>query len=64
LRAARYHGRGDVALVGGAGPIGLLLAALLTATGLTVVVTEASAARKAMAEGPRWARRPRRSRSG
>ncbi|MCZ2838108.1 2,3-butanediol dehydrogenase [Modestobacter sp. VKM Ac-2985] len=42
-------GAGDVALVGGAGPIGLLLAALLTAEGLTVVVTEVSAARKAKA---------------
>lgn len=40
---------GDVALVGGAGPIGLLLAALLTAEGLTVLITEVSAARKAKA---------------
>jgi (R,R)-butanediol dehydrogenase/meso-butanediol dehydrogenase/diacetyl reductase len=40
---------GDVALVGGAGPIGLLLAALLTAQGLTVIITEVSAARKAKA---------------
>ncbi|GAA4728606.1 2,3-butanediol dehydrogenase [Modestobacter marinus] len=42
-------GPGDVALVGGAGPIGLLLAALLTAEGLTVLITEVSAARKAKA---------------
>jgi (R,R)-butanediol dehydrogenase/meso-butanediol dehydrogenase/diacetyl reductase len=40
---------GDVALVGGAGPIGLLLSALLTAEGLTVIITEVSAARKAKA---------------
>jgi (R,R)-butanediol dehydrogenase/meso-butanediol dehydrogenase/diacetyl reductase len=40
---------GDVALVGGAGPIGLLLSALLTASGLTVIITEVSAARKAKA---------------
>jgi (R,R)-butanediol dehydrogenase/meso-butanediol dehydrogenase/diacetyl reductase len=40
---------GDVALVGGAGPIGLLLSALLTAQGLTVIITEVSAARKAKA---------------
>ena len=38
--------RGDVALVGGAGPIGLLLAAVLKAEGLTVIVTELSQARK------------------
>ncbi|CAB4925811.1 MAG: zinc-binding dehydrogenase [Actinobacteria bacterium] len=42
-------GAGDVALIGGAGPIGLLLGALLTAEGLTVVMTEVSAARKAKA---------------
>ncbi|CAN5654460.1 2,3-butanediol dehydrogenase [soil metagenome] len=40
---------GDVALVGGAGPIGLLLAAVLRAKGLTVIVSELSAARKAKA---------------
>ena len=37
---------GDVALVGGAGPIGLLLSAILKAKGLTVIVTELSAKRK------------------
>ncbi len=37
---------GDVALVGGAGPIGLLLSAILKAKGLTVVITELSAKRK------------------
>ncbi|MFT3803864.1 MAG: 2,3-butanediol dehydrogenase [Burkholderiaceae bacterium] len=37
---------GDVALVGGAGPIGLLLSAILKAKGLRVIVTELSAARK------------------
>ena len=40
---------GDVAFVGGAGPIGLLLAAVLKAEGLTVIVSELSAARKAKA---------------
>jgi len=40
---------GDVALVGGAGPIGLLLAALLEAEGLRVLLTEVSEARKAKA---------------
>lgn len=40
---------GDVALVGGAGPIGLLLAAVLRAKGLTVIVSELSEARKAKA---------------
>jgi (R,R)-butanediol dehydrogenase/meso-butanediol dehydrogenase/diacetyl reductase len=40
---------GDVAIVGGAGPIGLLLAAVLKAQGLTVIVSEVSEARKAMA---------------
>jgi len=40
---------GDVALVGGAGPIGLLLAAVLKAEGLTVVMSELSEARKAKA---------------
>ena len=37
---------GDVALVGGAGPIGLLLSAILKAKGLTVIITELSAKRK------------------
>ena len=37
---------GDIALVGGAGPIGLLLAAILKAKGLRVIVTELSARRK------------------
>ncbi|RFA06701.1 2,3-butanediol dehydrogenase [Subtercola boreus] len=40
---------GDIALVGGAGPIGLLLAAVLKAEGLTVIISEPSAARKAKA---------------
>jgi (R,R)-butanediol dehydrogenase / meso-butanediol dehydrogenase / diacetyl reductase len=40
---------GDVAFVGGAGPIGLLLSALLKAEGLTVIVSEVSEARKAKA---------------
>jgi (R,R)-butanediol dehydrogenase/meso-butanediol dehydrogenase/diacetyl reductase len=40
---------GDVALVGGAGPIGLLLSAVLKAQGLTVIITELSEARKAKA---------------
>lgn len=37
---------GDVAVVGGAGPIGLLVAAVLKGVGVTTVVTEVSAARK------------------
>ncbi|MGP1516950.1 MAG: 2,3-butanediol dehydrogenase [Ottowia sp.] len=37
---------GDVALVGGAGPIGLLLASVLKAKGLKVIITEVSRARK------------------
>jgi (R,R)-butanediol dehydrogenase / meso-butanediol dehydrogenase / diacetyl reductase len=40
---------GDVAFVGGGGPIGLLLAAVLKAEGLTVIVSELSEARKAKA---------------
>lgn len=40
---------GDVAFVGGAGPIGLLLCAVLKAEGLTVIVTEVSEARKSTA---------------
>ncbi|MGQ4552647.1 2,3-butanediol dehydrogenase [Dermabacteraceae bacterium CCM 9519] len=44
---------GDVALVGGAGPIGLLLSAVLKAEGLTVIVSELSSLRreKAMESG-------------
>lgn len=38
--------RGQVAFVGGAGPIGLLLAAVLRAEGLTVIISELSQARK------------------
>lgn len=37
---------GDVALVGGAGPIGLLVAAVLKAEGATVIISELSEARK------------------
>jgi (R,R)-butanediol dehydrogenase/meso-butanediol dehydrogenase/diacetyl reductase len=51
--AVAYHavGRsrveaGDVAVVGGAGPIGLLTAAVLKGIGATTIVTELSAARK------------------
>ena len=40
---------GDVAFIAGAGPIGLLLAAVLKAEGLTVIVSELSEARKAKA---------------
>jgi (R,R)-butanediol dehydrogenase/meso-butanediol dehydrogenase/diacetyl reductase len=40
---------GDVALVGGAGPIGLLVAAVLKAEGVTVIMSELSDARKAKA---------------
>lgn len=40
---------GDVALIGGAGPIGLLLAAVLKASGVTVIMSELSEARKAKA---------------
>ena len=40
---------GDVALIGGAGPIGLLLAAVLKASGVTVIMSELSGARKAKA---------------
>ena len=40
---------GQVALVGGAGPIGLLTAAICKAYGLTVIISELSAARKAKA---------------
>lgn len=37
---------GDTALIGGAGPIGLLTAAVLKAVGVRVIITEVSAARK------------------
>ena len=37
---------GDVALIGGAGPIGLLTAAVLKANGLTVIVSEPSPLRR------------------
>ena len=40
---------GDVALIGGAGPIGLLTAAVLKAKGVTVLMSELSEARKAKA---------------
>ena len=40
---------GDVAFVGGAGPIGLLLAAVLKAEGLTVIISELNETRKARA---------------
>lgn len=40
---------GQVALVGGAGPIGLLTAAVLKALGVTVIISELSGARKAKA---------------
>ncbi|MDM4763573.1 2,3-butanediol dehydrogenase [Galbitalea sp. SE-J8] len=40
---------GQVAIVGGAGPIGLLTAAVAKAEGLTVIISEVSAARKAKA---------------
>jgi len=41
---------GDVALVGGGGPIGLLLSAVLKAKGITVILTELSAKRKEKAK--------------
>lgn len=37
---------GDIALIGGAGPIGLLVAAVLKAEGVTVIMSELSEARK------------------
>ncbi|WP_435298994.1 2,3-butanediol dehydrogenase [Timonella sp. A28] len=40
---------GDVAVVGGAGPIGLLTAAVLKAHGVTTIVSEVSTARREMA---------------
>lgn len=51
--AVAYHGvrlagvqAGDVVLVGGAGPIGLLTGAVLKALGATVIISEVSSARK------------------
>lgn len=41
---------GDIALVGGGGPIGLLLSAVLKAKGLTIILTELSAKRKEKAQ--------------
>ncbi|WP_440712437.1 2,3-butanediol dehydrogenase [Gordonia sp. FQ] len=53
-----YHGvrksgatAGDVVLVGGAGPVGLLTAAVLKGIGATVIVSEPTANRRAAAEG-------------
>ena len=43
-----------MALVGGAGPIGLLLSAILKAKGLTVVITELSAKRKQRRVNRAW----------
>ncbi|WP_432054388.1 2,3-butanediol dehydrogenase [Streptomyces sp. bgisy022] len=43
-------GEGDVALVGGAGPIGLFTAAVLKALGATVIVSEMSGQRKQKAK--------------
>ncbi|RBP67186.1 (R,R)-butanediol dehydrogenase/meso-butanediol dehydrogenase/diacetyl reductase [Brevibacterium sanguinis] len=40
---------GDLVLVGGAGPIGVLASAVLTATGATVIISEPNAARRASA---------------
>lgn len=41
---------GDIALIGGAGPIGLLTAAVLKAKGITVIISELSAKRKEKAK--------------
>jgi (R,R)-butanediol dehydrogenase / meso-butanediol dehydrogenase / diacetyl reductase len=41
---------GDVALIGGAGPIGLLVAAILKSQGVTTIVSELSKARKEKAQ--------------
>jgi (R,R)-butanediol dehydrogenase/meso-butanediol dehydrogenase/diacetyl reductase len=41
---------GDVALIGGAGPIGLLVAAMLKSLGVTTIITELSQARKEKAQ--------------
>lgn len=46
---------GQVALIGGAGPIGLLLAAVLKAEGLTVIISELSQARKEKARSTKVA---------
>lgn len=46
VRAGSPDGAGKIAIVGGAGPIGLLTAAVLKAKGFTVCVSELSAARK------------------
>lgn len=43
-------GEGQTAVIGGAGPIGLLLAAVLRAKGLTTIVSEVSAKRRAKAQ--------------
>ncbi len=55
LHAAKHAGAaaGQVAVVGGAGPIGLLLAAVLKAKGVKTIVSEVSTARreKAMSSG-------------
>jgi len=48
-------GPGDVAIIGGAGPIGLLTAAVLKGIGVTTIVSEVSAARKAKALSSRVA---------
>jgi len=40
---------GDTAFIGGGGPIGLLLAAVLTAEGITVILSEPGSARREMA---------------
>lgn len=47
---------GQTAVVGGAGPVGLFVAAVLAARGITVIVSEVSAARRAMAArvGESW----------
>lgn len=42
--------KGDIALVGGGGPIGLLLSAVLKAKGITVIMTELSEKRKEKAK--------------
>src|SRR5664280_3029611 len=56
---------GDIALIGGAGPIGLLTAAVLKANGLTVIMSEPSEIRRQKALGHRCRRpRPQPSRGG
>jgi (R,R)-butanediol dehydrogenase/meso-butanediol dehydrogenase/diacetyl reductase len=45
---------GDTALVGGAGPIGLLLAAVLKAQGLTVIISEIGEAESKRPAQPAW----------